>query len=67
MIKLDVEDYCQECLDFDPEKESVCLYSGDKICQCITTVRCKHRNRCKNIMQWFVKKKEGETNGDRMP
>lgn len=59
MIALQVEEYCQECEDFQPcviEK----LYAGGKI---ITqTVCCENRERCANIYE-FAREKVGKEIG----
>lgn len=45
MIKLDVEDYCQECREFSPEVEMV--FADD---DCSTTfVTCRWGEHCKYI------------------
>jgi len=54
MIKVEVEEYCQQCLDFEPEVEKPVaaytdsdryIYFGD------TIVRCEYRHRCKTMAQ----------------
>lgn len=53
MIKLNVEDYCQNCQDFDPMKETTNLYSGDCIIESHTSVYCHYRNRCAAVAKWL--------------
>ena len=54
-IKLNVEPYCENCLEFEPTADRHCYYGacGPEIIQ--TNVTCKYRDRCKNIyerMKW---------------
>ena len=65
MIRLEVEGYCQECLDFSPDVTTAKrLFSidgeeygniGD------TIVRCEHRKRCANIKRYLERQMKGET------
>ena len=70
MIKLDIQDYCHGCLDFeaDVEKGRKTLVGYD----CLgyeeafisdTVVRCAHRNRCKAIKRYLEKESH---NGDQL-
>lgn len=45
MIKLDVEDYCQECREFSPEVEQI--FADD--CCSTTFVTCRWDEHCKYI------------------
>lgn len=56
MIRVEVEDYCQNCLEFEPDvsKPDVMwigdqrvVFAGDII------VRCEHRERCREIARFF--------------
>lgn len=48
MIKLDVEDYCQECSEFEPDvMKDVCTNGSDVYYR--TIVSCKGRRRCEYI------------------
>lgn len=60
MIKLDVENYCQECGDFEPGKETVILYAGDEPISRTTTVYCKYRGRCASIAKYLEEKAESK-------
>lgn len=67
MIKLEIEEYCQECLDFTPDVEKGRIIGGDYNCNRIicepsieTTIRCKNRNRCRAIMR-YLKKSAGSS------
>ena len=47
MIKIEVADYCNECMDFDPDVERPQkLYNfGEEITISDTVIRCANRNR----------------------
>lgn len=52
MIKLEIEEYCQDCPQFEAEVENpVPLYAAGMIYEYVgdTTIRCEHRERCKNV------------------
>lgn len=55
MIKLDVEEYCQECLDFCPDviKPERVIAPGTDACYTDTIIKCKHRKRCSSIMRFL--------------
>lgn len=65
MINLRVEDYCQDCPDFNPVAETIKFFAGIEMTKCETDVHCKYRDRCAAVAKW-MKKKEGEENGDCM-
>ena len=56
MIKLEVEQYCQNCPEFEPVVDSTALFinEGDVVRR-ETTVTCKHRERCINIFKHIAK------------
>lgn len=69
MIRLDVQEYCHNCLDFEadvqaPEKQYIDdltrfinnMDSNIRISDAI--VRCAHRNRCAAIKRYLEKEKE---------
>ena len=72
MIKLDIQDYCHDCLEFeaDVERGQKCLmYSmaDTMVHQTDTIVRCKHRNRCKAIKRYLEKEAQNAENcGDQL-
>lgn len=57
MIKLQVEDYCHDCLAFEAavnvEKET--LYSHDEAftVSITTVIRCKNQKRCATMIQYL--------------
>ena len=48
MITLNIEDYCQNCPEFEAEMER--LYAGNDICQ--TNLFCAHREKCRRIQEY---------------
>lgn len=46
MIKLEVEDYCQDCPEFEPAYSHIRYLNTGK---CDTFVECEHKSRCRNI------------------
>lgn len=59
MIHLEVQDYCQNCDDFEPVKASAlhvaCVAGGATL---ETFVRCENEKRCKQIYERIVKEQE---------
>lgn len=58
MIKIDVEEYCQQCLDFTPDvaapvKTYISDCIGDRVVQSDTIVRCEYRKRCASIARYL--------------
>lgn len=69
MIRLDIEKYCHECLDFTPdvikpEREVTEDIKGKRhISYTDTIVQCKYRKRCAGIKRFLEQKiKEGTNN-----
>ena len=65
MIKLEVEEYCHSCLDFEADvkkAERVRNGHGDMILG-DTVVRCAHRNRCLNIKRYLERQTKEEVAG----
>lgn len=61
-IKLEVEPYCEQCLDFEadvtkPERTTVWSIapSSATTIQSDTVVRCRYANRCANLMRYLNK------------
>ena len=65
MIRIDVEEYCHQCLDFSPdvikpqriEKADGELVFGD------TIIQCEYRKRCAGITRFLERKIKGEASG----
>ncbi len=56
MIKLDVEGYCQQCLDFSPDvtkPERLTSVDGEFIAYSDTIIQCKYRKRCSGITRYL--------------
>ena len=69
MIALDIDDYCNNCNEFDAdvEKDMVVLSNiqkSNQTCKCNTTITCKHRFRCQNIRGYLNIQKNGEKNDE---
>lgn len=72
MIRLEVQEYCHNCLDFDadvvnPEKTITILhdYYGEPVEHIDisdTIVRCKYRNRCEAIKRYLKKGENHDQN-----
>lgn len=71
MIKLEVEPYCHECPDFDPDlqrpEQEVINYREPGSKRLIsyvrisdTIVRCKNRIRCQKIQEYLEKQKNSK-------
>lgn len=65
MIKLEVEEYCHYCMDFEADvknPERVRMSSGE-IGLGDTVVRCEYRNRCANIKRYLERRAKEEAVG----
>ena len=62
MIKLDVQEYCHGCVDFEPDVEKpIKGYSfGGEVFVTDTVVRCSHRRRCENIKRYLDRQTKTE-------
>lgn len=61
MIRVEVEDYCQECLDFTPDlikPERVRTGEGD-LKYTDTIIQCKHHKRCASIKRYLEQQSKG--------
>lgn len=63
-IRLEIEDYCQNCLDFEADvTKPTRMYAKDEVIIGTygdTIVRCEYRNRCKAIKRYLEQKMKGE-------
>lgn len=71
MIRLDVQDYCQQCLEFTPDVEmpqkAYGLNSDGSEIEFVlsdTVVRCRYRKRCEAIKRYLDKQKESVPNAE---
>lgn len=55
MIRLEIQPYCDNCLNFDPDvKEPQRFYCGsDAVSQTDTVIRCSHRNECERLLRYL--------------
>lgn len=62
MIKLEVEDYCQDCEVFEADVQHPDIYfaEGERFVVGDTIVRCEHRKVCKHVVEWTNKKAKEE-------
>jgi hypothetical protein len=65
MIRLEVEDYCQSCLDFHPDvigPEKI--WTGyDEYVLTDTVVKCEYRKRCNAIKKYLEQQAKTEASG----
>ena len=64
MIVLDIEGYCQDCLDFCPDviKAQRIMLDDGKFAHSNTVIQCEHRKRCASITRFLEQRiKEAET------
>ena len=69
MIRVDVQPYCSECCDFDPDiTKPVKLFldgtfmSDSTVARTDTIIRCSHAKRCEGIKR-YLERHEGNKNG----
>ena len=66
MIRLDVQDYCQECLEFTAEVERPIKFVADDkiITQTDTIVSCSKKPLCSGLKRWIESEstRKGEEN-----
>lgn len=58
MIRLEVEDYCQDCRAFEPETDTNVLYSVNGEFSVETVITCERRNWCRNLVRYLEKRVE---------
>lgn len=58
MIRVEVEDYCSECMDFEPdvEKPQKMYAYMNEIMISDTVIRCENRKRCEHIKRYLERK-----------
>lgn len=61
MIKVNVEEYCQQCLDFNPDVIPPIRSTGEdgEHIQTDTIIQCKYRKRCAGITRFLEKQIKG--------
>ena len=72
MIRLDIQPYCEQCCDFDPDVTKPvrnAIYSDDMskgpfpeqiVLQTDTIVRCKNAKRCEHIKRYLEQQSRGD-------
>lgn len=63
-ILIDVEDYCQECLDFEPhviKARRMMVDWGEGYEQTNTQIQCEYRKRCAGIKRYLESQAKTET------
>jgi hypothetical protein len=65
MIRINVEEYCHQCLDFTPDViEPTKTYVGnEEIILSDTIVQCKYRKRCSNMFRFLEHQAKDEAVG----
>lgn len=59
MIKLEIQSYCNQCFDFEPDvtkPERISIRSDfyeQEVLQTDTIVKCKYAKRCENIRRYL--------------
>ena len=62
MIRLEIEEYCQNCLDFLPDVKRPARvedFSGEDVVLGDTYVRCSNRKRCEAIKRYLERQVKG--------
>ena len=55
MIKLDVDNYCQNCDYFESEVNTLDFYGNDTLLNRDTLITCRNRARCKSLLfEYFM-------------
>ena len=65
MILTVVEEYCQSCMEFDPDVTPPKRAFSDNmvVMQTDTIIQCKHRKRCETIKRYLEQQMKGEVCG----
>lgn len=64
MIRLNVEDYCHNCLDFSPDViKAERIIIGDETSYSDTIVQCEYRKRCQAIKRYLEHQTKEEASG----
>ena len=65
MIRLDIQEYCGNCYDFEPDvTRPEKVYCGAEIIQTDTIVRCEYAKRCENIRRYLKQQAEDSKNNE---
>lgn len=57
MIRLEVQEYCHACSDFEPDVEKPEKYYSlaEEVIMTDTVVRCRYRKRCENLKRYLAR------------
>lgn len=57
MIRLEVQEYCHACSDFEPDVEKPEKYylGSEEVIMTDTVVRCRYRKRCENLKRYLTR------------
>lgn len=66
MIRVEVEEYCQHCLDFSPDvlKPQRMVYLDGELTYGDTVIQCEYRKRCAGIKRYLEQQRKGEQNAE---
>jgi len=60
MIKLDVDDYCHDCPEFEPELERLYIEDINFDRHVDTRITCDNQHKCRHIMRYLKALDGGE-------
>lgn len=67
MIRVEVEEYCHQCLDFSPDViKPERIYAGGEEVTALradTVIQCNHRKRCAGITRYLEQHMKGKASG----
>lgn len=65
MIRVNVEDYCQSCMEFSAEVTPPVRSFSENMAvkQTDTIIQCTHRSRCETIKRYLDRQLKGEVSG----
>lgn len=61
MIDLQIQEYCQDCFEFEPEVDKTISYDGYGEEKCNNNVYCVNRDKCERMIS-YLQKKSGAIN-----
>lgn len=64
MIKLDIEEYCQNCGEFEPDVHVIEFEEFYGTISRETYVKCSHRDRCDSMVYYLKQRIEREKKED---
>lgn len=65
MIKLEIEEYCENCRYFTPEKEELACSTDGEDFSVDTIIFCKDRKRCANMYKVLKRRAEKDDRSER--